>query len=489
MASDDDPGWSLRFAENSALTTRQSIARQAGLQFGSDRDLYDVLGWKRVENRRVEDYWSAYLTNPMARVIVNAPAATSWRVTPEIHDDADTESETEFEAAIADLHDEFRFLHYLERADKVAGIGEFGVIVFGFADDADSMAEPIDQGSLSGLDDLNYLATFSQNRVTDLDLVEDPTDERYGLPERYDIQFGAGGTDRSRQVHWTRVIHVAEDLLEDEVYGRPRLEAVFNTLYDLEKVLGGAAEMTWRGAGLRMQLDIDPEMGAIPDAEEVAEQAEEMVMGLRHIMRTRGTDMNVIEGETVDPSGITDVIFKILAGETGIPQRILTGSERGELASTQDRATFYGRMGERQLMHNEAQMYRPAVDRLIWVGVLPKPQGETFTLDWPDLFELSELEQAELMTMMAEAIKTAAPAGDPGQLAVVEEIRQNILDWEPQRGAEVDDSVELGEELLEELPETDADREAFEEILRDAPDGDAFGDPDADPLATDGGED
>jgi len=449
----------------SDLVSRTLLQNALGNDYDGQRDYYDVLGYP--EDPQAVDYLARYLRQDIARTIVDAPANTSWRNRPEITDDGenDEESETAFEAAVTRLFDEHRLLHYLERTDKVAGIGRFGLLFLGVADgDENDMSDPVDEQSFTDLDDLAYLSVFGEHRVNDIDLVTDPANPRYGLPKYYRIEFSQEHGHQSRRVHWSRVVHVAEDLLEDEIHGRPRLEGVLNRLHDLEKVIGGSSEMTWRGADRKFVLDADPDMGQITDSDELKGEVEEMIHGLRPVAYTRGMDLQSIEGDTVDPSGIVDELLKLIAGETGIPQRILTGSERGELASTQDRATFYGRMGERQQHFCEPQMLRPILDRLIDCGILPDPQDAEYEVEWPALFELSDLEQAELQNKQAQALKQAAPSGDPGQLGTIEEIREQVLDWSPEMGSETD--VEP-DELQEPEEEEDETRDVFDDVIED----------------------
>ena len=56
-------------------------------------------------------------------------------------------------------------------------------------------------------------------------------------------------------VHASRVLHVAEDCLDDDVYGIPRLKPVFDRLDDLLKVVGGSAEFFLRGASRLIGLE------------------------------------------------------------------------------------------------------------------------------------------------------------------------------------------------------------------------------------------
>ena len=53
----------------------------------------------------------------------------------------------------------------------------------------------------------------------------------------------------------------------------------------------------------------------------------------RRVIRTQGMELNTLGGAVANPQGPLDVIIKLVSVASGIPIRILTGSERGELAS------------------------------------------------------------------------------------------------------------------------------------------------------------
>jgi len=483
------------------------------MQYGGDRDLYSTLGYDR--DPEPSDYYAKYLRNDIARTVVQAPASTAWRVRPNVVDDANegTEDEetTPFERAVEFLFDEHRLLHYLERWDVATGLGEYGVLFLGLREDGTDegdlpdLSEPVggdEQADLSNVDldevdpdgrgesaqgGLAYLSVFTQAHVEDIDVVQNPAHPRYGLPHRYELAFTTGENTRTEWVHHSRVLHAAEDLLENEVFGTPRMGPVYNRIQDLEKVVGGSAEMFWRGARRELHLNYTGD-GSPQDADDLQEQAEEYTHNLRNILRTSNVEAEDLGGEDVDPSGLVEQLLKLIAGETGIPVRILTGSERGELASTQDRATWLGRVSERQEQFCAPMLLRPLLDLLLDLGILPEPQGGTYTVEWPDLFELNELEQAELRKTNAEALK-AATGGSPFEVADPPEVREGVLGWDPERGGEttLGETPQDRERTVEDGQDpADVDEDAldeFEEILDDVPDGTAQ----AREAVTDGG--
>ena len=73
--------------------------------------------------------------------------------------------------------------------------------------------------------------------------------------------------------------------------------------------------------------------------------------------------------------------MKLISAASGIPLRIMTGSERGELASTQDDGNWASRIEERQLHFAEPMILRPLIDRLIELRALPEPSDGEYQLN------------------------------------------------------------------------------------------------------------
>ena len=75
----------------------------------------------------------------------------------------------------------------------------------------------------------------------------------YGKPRMYKITFegsesGPGAklieqsTTREVKFHWTRVIHIADNLLSSEYIGTPAMLPVANDLQDIKKIYGASGE-------------------------------------------------------------------------------------------------------------------------------------------------------------------------------------------------------------------------------------------------------
>ena len=99
-----------------------------------------------------------------------------------------------------------------------------------------------------------------------------------------------------------------------------------------------------------------------------------MMHGLNRYLRTQGVDAEQLAPgmQGADPSNIIDKELDFIAGAAGIPKRILIGSERGELASTQDEAAWSSRIMERREQHATPNMLAPTIDRLMKLGCLDR---------------------------------------------------------------------------------------------------------------------
>jgi phage-related protein (TIGR01555 family) len=437
----------------SVLMQRDKIAARLGKSFNSHRKMYEVLGYKKKLD--FNDYLAVYERQDIAARIVDAPPATTWKNRPEVKEDDNGDTETAFEKAWKELvppveidkngkekvniYDRLKVFHYLERIDKLSGVGRFGILLIGVRGGT-SLDQPVEDGSLKSPKDILYLSPFMEGSVEITEWENDPSNERFGKPNMYRIDMSSdiASTDfklNKVSVHYSRVLHIAENLMEDEIFGEPRLKKVYNRLQDLEKVAGGGAEMFWQGAygGLhattRDGYQLSP--GTI-EAENIKTQIEEYIHGLRRAVTTNGMEINRIGVELKDPKNIFDILISLISGAKRIPKRILIGSERGELASIQDEDNWFGYIKERQTNYADPMILRSFIDWCIRKGALPVPKNG-YTIKWPPLYEMSDKDKSEIGLNKARTIKEYAPPGASDIIVPVGEFREKILglDAEP----------------------------------------------------------
>jgi len=386
----------------SAIVGRASLAAKLGYQYGTSRDLYEALGYKTTLT--YTDFLAQYTRQDMAKAIIDRPVRATWQGVVELIE-SDEEDDTALEQEWKDLDRELGIKTILSRVDRLTGIGEYGVLLLGLDDvsSPDKFKDPV----RPGVRKLHYVKPFGQDSAQIESYVIDTKDKRYGLPLIYSIQVAdvSSGHSTTVQVHYSRVIHITDDPLESEVKGTPRLEAVFNRLMDLEKIVGGDAEMFWRGARPGFEGKVDPEYQMTKQMKAaLQDQLDEYEHGLRRFLVNEGIDLKALAQQISDPKGHFDVQIACLSAVTGIPQRILTGSERGELASTQDTSEWKEYVIARRGDHAEPHIVRPFVDKLIELKILSAPTND-YTVKWSDLYAMSEKSKIEVGKGRANALR------------------------------------------------------------------------------------
>lgn len=428
----------------SPLVSRQQFAFSLGRAFEGERDYYQVLGYTRYPE--VDDFWAKYSRDDIAGRLVDLPAQDTWKRRPVLIDgEARSDEETpnsEFIRAWQQMTDAgsdeaLNIYHYFERIDRLSGIGHFGVLLIGVRDGR-RLEEPF-EGKLAGIKDILYLRPCSEASVmiSPGDIDQDPQSKRFGKPVYYSINMDNAGSGIYSRVHWSRVLHVAEDLLEDEVNGRPRLERVLNRIDDLMKIVGGSAEATWKL--MRKGLAAIAREGYTMPQDTTAKnefntQMEEYDHGLRRVLRLAGVDLKELGSEVVDPSGLFGIIISLIAAASGIPQRILIGSERGELASSQDLVSWANAVAERQVNFAEPSILRAFIHWCLKAGILPKPKSGKYRVEWPPLYTLTEIEEAEVAERKSQAIKFYVEATGAVDVVKPDEFREKIMKLPPMEG-------------------------------------------------------
>ncbi|MBW1723508.1 MAG: DUF1073 domain-containing protein [Deltaproteobacteria bacterium] len=358
-----------------------------------------------------EDYEACYSRQDIASTIVDIPAEGSWELEPVITDSVDP-GQSAFDKAWVELNSRVGVIQTLVKADKLAGIGCYGVVLLGFSDGAE-LSQSI---TLNKNNDLLFLRPVSEGDAIIKKLETDTTDPRYGLPLYYEINLGGSTTKSTNvRVHWSRVIHIAEGALKDEIYGTPRLKKVLNRLLDLERVAGGSSEMFWQGAfpGFGIIADADAEFDS--DAkEDIEDELEEYVHGLKRYLKLQGVKLESLTPQVESPKDHVDIQLTLIAAATRIPKRILIGSERGELASSQDERAWARYKDLRRRKFVEPRILRPFIDRCIEAGVLPEPEGGEYRVEWPEIMVLTEEDRAKIGEKKANALAkyASAPGAD-----------------------------------------------------------------------------
>lgn len=391
----------------SALGDRLGFANRAGLSYGGKRNIYEALGYPR--ELKFKDYYSIFRRQDIAKRIITIKPDVTWRYAPTITEIGSDNEDTDFESKWKALASRLHIFHYLHKVDVLSRIGEFGVLFLGFKDVNGPEQE------VTKVSDLLYINCFHQGAVDITKYEENPTSPRYGLPLMYEVKLELqNGRTIKKSVHHSRIIHVAEGGVEGEATGTPELEDVYNRLMNLEMILGGSAEMFWRGG--YPGISFEAEDGAeIENPDQVKEQIDEYLHGLKRYLTLQGAKANVLSPQVADPEKHIEKQLDMIACAKGIPKRILVGSERGELASSQDERGFLGAMEERRKNYTEPKIVRPFIDRLIQVKLLPEIK-EGYSVDWPALVVTGEKDKADIANVRTTTLTSYANSLDAAQI-------------------------------------------------------------------------
>ena len=387
-----------QFNAVASLVSRANLANKIGFSYEGARDLYGALGYK--QNLEYQDYKNQYERQDIAKAIIDRPIEEVWKdgflVIEKSEKGNNTTDKTDFEKKWFELEKELKIINKFIRLDKLTSLGQFGILYLGLNDvpTKKELVKPVKMGNKNIK--LNYIKPISEDNATIVEWELNENNVRYGLPTIYSIKIGIPGSTSTSSVlvHHTRIVHSAYDTLEVEYLGTPTLKAVFNRLQDLEKITGGSAEMFWRGARPGYQSKIEEGYSLEPtDLAAFKEQVDEYENNLRRIITSKGISLDSLTAPLEKPTEYVAVQLQMISASTKIPKRILTGSERGELASTQDRNAWLEFIKAYRVGRATPVIVNPFIDRCILLGLLPKVD---YMIEWDDLFAPSEKERVKI---------------------------------------------------------------------------------------------
>ena len=247
------------------------------------------------------------------------------------------------------------------------------------------------------------------------------------------------------------------------------MQVPFNRLYDLRKLYGGSAEMYWLGAFPGLALTTHPQLGTAPfmtEPEKVSmkEQMERYMSGLQRYLTAQGMMINSLAPQVVDPTPQIDAYIKSICILISIPKRIFEGSERGELASSQDTKSWNGRLRNRQITYLTPRVIVPFVDRLIWLRILPEPK-DGYKVEWPDLESLTEAEKASVAQQRMDAASKYVQGGVSSIMIPVDFLSRML-------GMRKEEAIEVVKSAMNAIPGEDVPEVPVEEVSEGTKDED-----------------
>ena len=443
-----------RMLTNSVLSSRASAATKLGKSFGGKRDLYTALGYPEIIS--YDDYLGKYERQDIAGRIIDAFVDGAWEQKPVVREveEEKTGDESKFEKKWIALVKEQKLWAIFTRFDKLTRIGRFGILLLGFNDvqKVEDLKEEVG-GAGQKATELLYVQPFGEGSIEIADWDKNPASPRYNLPLTYELTLEDPSSNltttskrvltRTIKVHYSRVIHNTEGLLASNIYGMPVLQRGYNRLLNLELIVGGSAEMFWQGAFPGYAFVADDDSTISPETKiELKDEIDMFVHDFKRYMTLQGLKVEKLSSEVANPEKHVEVQLAMISIAHGIPLRILTGSERGQLASTQDETHWNDKLHSRRIDHLEPDMVRPTIDRLIQYDVLPDPGEEGYEVFWPDLNAPTDKDKAENGKTRSESIKNYTMGFDTEFLIPFDVFLEEILDLDAEKVARIVDARE-----------------------------------------------
>lgn len=423
----------------SHMIQRAGLSGLLGQVFGGQRDYWSVFGYERT--LQSSKLWEMYYRGGIAHRVIHAYPDAIWSKAPQLY----LKDNPDWNKAWDDMVRQFKLWDVIKRADVLAGMGRYSCILVGTSNG--NLTQPLRKDAK-----IRFFQPYAEKNIQISQWETDPTSPRFGLPKMYTVYPSAarkseglgeldntsmGTVQSSFQVHASRIIHISRGALESEVYGIPRFAPIWNYLLDLIKVVGSSAESYWMTAYQGLHADVDSEMEMDEqDAQDLSDEIDEYQHGLRRVIRTRGVSVKSLGSKVADPRGAFDVVLTLISGTTGIPKRILVGSEAGQLASAQDRANWAERVEEERTNHAEPDIIWPLLQ---WFA-----ESGTFDIDlmnvqilWPDAYRMSPLERGQTSAQTARTAVQLMKAMEP---IVTKPGTPAVMD--PETGQEITPAVE-----------------------------------------------
>jgi hypothetical protein len=385
-----------------------------GLQFGGNRDLYEVFGYKRT--LRFADYLSMYERTGVAPVVVDELPDTCWEVPPVVYEDTGTgalpgktRDRTSFEIDWQSLVERLALYAMLKKVDKLARLGEFGGILLGVSvRQHGAVATRLTPGSLRGPEDLLYLTPFHQGHVQEITWVSNPEDPNFGAPEWYHLDLSSnlpgfnGPLQPVQKVHASRILHVAETTIDSPWFAIPALKPVYNYLENIEKIAGGGAEAFWqfikRVLILEMADHVQP-----PESQQVQDELFKASHNMLSYIAVQGGQLKTLPVPTPDPTTNLQAQLNLIAAKTRIPKNRLIGAAASQWSTSEDEVKWRSTCRARNLNYTGPAMVLALAQRLMLLGACA-PARQSLVCLWEPSALLSEVEEAQIGKLQTDAL-------------------------------------------------------------------------------------
>lgn len=386
------------------------------------------------------DYYNMYSRSGMAKRFVELAPKETWSEMPIIAvDPKDPDDPLWLE--VQELDEVIGLRRICEQLDIAQSVGKYGGILMELKDGG-RLNTPA--GKVPIIDGIQSCKVLFEDQLDPVAWNQDETSPEYLKPTMFQLQERTqsgnnpdGG--RATQVHASRVVIWSEGQSSpNDIYGKSCLEAPFNSLVTLEKIIGAGGEGFWKAARgftryhLRDGVKLDAlkaQYGEGLSNEEFkvlfnkakAEanagfDAAELVSG----MDAETVSIDLPDGETAFQNAAVDV-----ATARDYPATIYMGMQTGRLASSEDQKQL-----GKQVKTRQAGFATPAlrlmIDAFMSVGVLT-PRAR-YKIRWPEMFAPTMEQRTIVYKNIMDSFKGSGITPDPGKVAQIAEMDSDKIE-------------------------------------------------------------
>lgn len=381
---------------DATVRTRLANAISGGYDFSDTlHNVYLDYGYPQALD--FYQFWNMYRRFGIARNVAELPVDTGWMSEPTIEELEGAEFER--------LVERVKFWNRLKAIDTRQRVGRYAG-TFMRVRDGLKPDQPI-AGKGNGEPFLMSMVPLYEGQLRVLEIDNVPESENYGLPTMYQFVGGQAGSRNEKardtfNIHPDRIVIAAEDADNGGIYGISSLEAPYNSLMDLRKIIGAGGEGFYKNASQSVIFNLTDAASAKQNAallETFNEGYDDFAHNrMRRALWTPGLDPTTLDSNLADPQGFFDAALADVAAASKIPATILIGKQTGRLASNEDSRHYLSIINSRRENY-QTDLIKDHIDWLMEWGVI---ETVKYTVEWDDLLALSDNEKMDNANKMAD---------------------------------------------------------------------------------------
>ncbi|MDQ0299650.1 phage-related protein (TIGR01555 family) [Salibacterium salarium] len=361
----------------------------------------DPLTKQKPSGRRYvsqEEITRMYANNQIVQNIIDIPAEDCTREWITI--------EMENEKLARGLEQKLQKLKAQEAFEKMVGFDRLrgdGFVSIGSAETGNwELQDPLNVNKLRKID---YLHGFSSNKITKFEVLDDPFHPNYGDVEFYQVNSSGMLAEMSRQVHRSRLLHMQSKKLEDDHWGQPMLEPMWDILTVFDTSVWSVGQILY---------DYTFKVFSSDQAEGLTkEELRETQMLTDFMFRTEALALigqnETLSKESTQVQGIDQLlnfVWELLSGSARMPKSHLLGQQAGTISGAQyDSLNYYARIAGIQ-----ENFIRPKIEYLVrlllWAsdeaGGQIDPDSFEWNIKFNPLWKLDDQTDADIRKKTAE---------------------------------------------------------------------------------------